>query len=77
MYQIFNLQTPISFIKLGVILVTVTTLITSCKPSLYQDISNTVPQQFLSVQQGDYTSVAWIDKDHIAFIYRDSARFFL
>jgi len=68
--QIFNLYTYISFKKLGVILIAFTTLMTSCKPRLYQDVSDTVPQQLLPVQQGDYKSVAWLDNDHIAFIYR-------
>ncbi|MBI5825425.1 MAG: PD40 domain-containing protein [Chloroflexi bacterium] len=70
MNQIFNRQARIQFNELGVVFVILATLMTSCKTSLYQDISDTVSTQALAVQQGDYKSVSWLKDDLIAFIYR-------
>jgi len=41
-----------------------------CKPRNYQDISDSISSQALPVPEGEYTSVAWLDDDHIAFIYK-------
>ena len=41
-----------------------------CSPKNYQDISASISSQPLPVPEGEYTSVAWLDEDHIAFIYR-------
>lgn len=45
-------------------------LLAGCGPKNYQDISYTISSQPLPVPEGEYTSVAWLDEDHIAFIYR-------
>jgi|GEM_PF-3997033 len=64
------LQARALFSKLGFGFIALVILMTGCKPSLYQDDSDTVSTQLLTTQQGDYKSVAWLDDDHIAFIYR-------
>ena len=41
-----------------------------CGPKNYHDISASISSQPLPVPEGEYTSVAWLDEDHIAFISR-------
>ena len=43
---------------------------TGCGSNLYQDISSGLSPQKLSLPRGEFESVAWLDDDHIAFIYR-------
>jgi dipeptidyl aminopeptidase/acylaminoacyl peptidase len=45
-------------------------MLVGCNPKSYQDISDSISSQPLPVPEGEFTSVAWLDKDHIAFIYR-------
>ena len=45
-------------------------MLVGCSPKNYQDIINTTSSQLLPVPKGEFESVAWLDEDHIAFIYK-------
>lgn len=45
-------------------------LLAGCAPKSYQDVINSVSSEQLLSPEGEYKSVAWLDQDHIAFIYR-------
>ncbi len=70
MFNASTVQKNQSRFVLFVILVILLGCVSGCGSKLYQDISSTVSAQQLSVPEGEYESVAWLDEDHIAFIYR-------
>ena len=59
----------ICFLKIGLIFTFAISCASGCQPSLYQD-SNSMSSQPLSAPKGEFESVAWLDENHIAFIYR-------
>jgi hypothetical protein len=52
------------------LLATLLIMSVGCSAKNYQDISNSISFQPLPVPEGEYTSVAWLDEDHIVYIYK-------
>jgi Tol biopolymer transport system component len=57
-------------LKIGIIFIVALSFASGCRQDLYQDISNSFSSQQLSLPSGEFESVAWLDENHIAFIYR-------
>ena len=64
------LLNKIPLLKLGIVFVMLLSGIYGCTTKPYQDISSSIPSQPLSVPKGEFESVAWLDENHIAFIYK-------
>lgn len=44
--------------------------VSGCGSKPYLDITDSISSQSLSTPEGEYRAIAWLDEDHIAFIYR-------